>query len=130
MIFNIKKLFVLDKIRKVMWIPSQIILFILPFTINLTFEIAEILAKTTDTFNRFDHTSNFQHIDFTIFVLLVDSSHVFMLKQNEWSFNLLILFSEAIGSELFIVWSRGIDEWEAFGGIFVGIFKVIGHLYY
>ena len=83
MIFDIEQFLVFDKIRKVMRISSQIIFFILTFPIDLTLKIAEILIESTGTFDRFDHISDFKHIDFTIFILLVDGSHVLMFEQDE-----------------------------------------------
>ena len=66
-----------------MRISSQIILFILTFPIDLTFKIAEILAESISTFYSSNHASGFKHIDLTIFILLIDGSHVLMLEQYE-----------------------------------------------
>ncbi len=73
----------LDEIRKVMRISSQIILFILTFPIDFAFKIAEILTESTGTFYRSDHASDFKHVDLAIFILLIDGSHVLMLEQDE-----------------------------------------------
>ena len=83
MIFDIEEFLVLDEIRKVMRISSQIILFILTFPIDLTFKIAKILAESISTFYSSNHASDFKHIDLTIFILLIDGSHVLMLEQYE-----------------------------------------------
>ena len=83
MIFDIEEFLVLDEIRKVMRISSQIILFILTFPIDLTFKIAKILAESISIFYSSNHASDFKHIDLTIFILLIDGSHVLMLEQYE-----------------------------------------------
>lgn len=83
LIFDIKQFLMLDKVRKVMRIPSQIIFFVLALSIYLAFKIAELITDATASFDCFCHISDFEQIYFAISIFLMDGSHVLMFQQDQ-----------------------------------------------